>query len=238
METHKENSDDLFNSTKWTVENEEIIIRWCDTAQCYRWLCYNSHKKYANLQAHFAIPTIILSTIIGAASFTNISNGSILSKYSAILPILVGSINITIGIMNTIQQYFKVSEYNENYRICALAWDKYERFLSLELSTSPSQRESFTSFFKKATNDFDRLMETTPIIPDDVIKSFKKFFDNLQNSNNIYKPAVLDSIMSSHNYRHRWYMNENNNKVSNQSSPSTPTDNTLSSPPIPSYNNV
>ena len=26
----------------WSIENEEILIKWCDYAQCYKWLNYQA----------------------------------------------------------------------------------------------------------------------------------------------------------------------------------------------------
>jgi len=215
--SHQENTDSGIPNRNdaigcWNAENEDIIVRWCDTAQCYRWLCHESHKKYAHMQASFSIPTIIMSTIIGAASFSNISNNTLLSNYSSILPLAIGSVNIMIGVLNTIQQYYKISEFNENFRICALAWDKFERFLSLELSKAPWEREVFNSFFRKATSEFDRLMENTPMIQDHVIREFNRTFDKNPAFSEIQRPPILDVIVSSNKYRHGWYIKNKNNK--------------------------
>lgn len=210
--TNSESQDNHDSTGNWTPENEDIIVRWCDTAQCYRWLCHESHKKYAHMQAMFAIPTIIMSTVIGAASFSNISNNTLLSDYSSVLPLAIGSVNIMIGVLNTIQQYYKISECNENFRICSLAWDKFERFLSLELSKAPWDREVFNSFFRKATTEFDRLMENTPMIQDRVIDDFNKTFNKNPAFQEIQRPPILDVIVSSNKYRHGWYIKNKNNK--------------------------
>ena len=138
---------------RWSNDLEAILCKWADQAQCYHWLCYKSHKRYSNLQAGFSIPTIIFSTIIGAASFTNMSG-----NFAQYLPLVIGSVNITIGVFTTIQQYFKISEYNENFRICARAWYKYAREIQLELSKFPGQRKECGLFLKKSSEEFERLM--------------------------------------------------------------------------------
>jgi hypothetical protein len=171
----------------WSEEDEKILTKWCDHAQCYTWLCYTSHTRYSNLQAAFSIPTIIFSTIIGAASFTNIS-----SQYQMYLPILVGSVNITIGILTTILQYFKISEYNENYRICSRAWDKFARNIEVELSKKPKKRKDCVLFMKKACEDFERLMETTPNFPTDIIDLFSTTFHH---HHTLYRPRILNGVV-------------------------------------------
>jgi hypothetical protein len=189
------------NGDGWKCEHEEILVSWCDTAQCYRWLCYSSHEKYSRLQYSFSIPTIILSTIIGAASFTTIAVSSDFQKY---MPLIVGTINILIGILNTLQQYFKISEYNENFRICALAWAKFARNIEFELSKPPEDRNTVTPFIRKACEDLERLMETTPIFPKEIVYYLTKKLDEPQYLN-VKKPPILSGIYASNNFRHLWY---------------------------------
>jgi hypothetical protein len=192
----------------WKVEHEEILVTWCDTAQCYRWLCYSSHEKYSKLQYSFSIPTIIFSTIIGAASFTTIAVSSDFQKY---MPLIVGTVNILIGILNTLQQYFKISEYNENYRICALAWAKFARNIQFELSKPPNDRNHVGPFIRKNSEDLERLMETTPIFPKEIIKYLIQKLNKDAHSN-IIRPPVLSGIYHSNNFRHRWYLEVPDNK--------------------------
>ena len=196
--------DTIILNEKWNIDHEVILASWCDTAQCYRWLCYNSHEKYSKMQYSFSIPTIILSTVIGAASFTSISVSSNFQQY---MPLVVGTVNITIGILNTLQQYFKISEYNENYRICSLAWAKFARMIQFELAKHPNERCTPGIFIRKTCEDLERLMETTPIFPKEIIKDLKKKLSKQENQN-IQKPPILSGICPSDSFRHRWYINE------------------------------
>jgi hypothetical protein len=86
---------------EWSPENELIMVEWCDVAQCYKWLNSRSHAKYAYLHAWFTIPAIIFSTISGTASFAQESFPDSIKAYA---PSVIGSINITIGILTTIHQ--------------------------------------------------------------------------------------------------------------------------------------
>ena len=185
---------------EWKEENESILANWCDTAQCYRWLCFSSHEKYSKLQYMFSIPTIIMSTVIGAASFTTIATST---QFGAYMPLIIGSVNITIGILNTIQQYFKISEYNEHYRICGLAWAKLERTIEFELSKSREDRGPATPFLRKASEDLERLMETTPLFPKEIIciLAMKLQADQFRH---VRTPSVLTEFHPSVNYISSW----------------------------------
>ena len=59
---------------------------------------------------------------------------------------IIGSINIIVGILTTIQQYLKISELNEAHRVSSIAWDKFARNIKIELSKHPNERVEAKSF--------------------------------------------------------------------------------------------
>ena len=139
------------------------------------------------------------STILGAASFANISTFS--TTMQLYLPLIVGGVNIYIGILTTYQQYFKISENNESFRLCAKSWDKFNREIELELSKQPKQRKVCGLFLKKIYEDYERLIDTTPNFPTFIIDKFKemkkKLYKNDPRFVNISEPGILYPIYSS-----------------------------------------
>ena len=115
---------------EWSKENEDILAEWCDIAQCYKWLNIKAHQTYSRLHAWFTIPAITLSTITGTASFAQTSLPANMQVYA---PMVIGTINIMIGILTTVQQYLKISELNEAHRVAGISWDKFDRNIRIEL---------------------------------------------------------------------------------------------------------
>ena len=103
---------------KWSPENELIMVEWCDIAQCYTWLHTKSYNRLSVAHAWFTIPTITLSTITGTASFAQTSLPLHIQPYA---PLVIGTINILIGFLTTVQQYLKISERNEAHRMASLS---------------------------------------------------------------------------------------------------------------------
>jgi hypothetical protein len=191
---------------EWSIEKEILLVEWADIAQCYRWLNSHSHVKYTTLHAWFAIPVIILSTFTGTASF--IQNTTVpYVKY------IIGTISILIGILSTMQQFLKITELKENYRISAILWDKYSRNIRIELTKSPIERMNSGSFMKTARTEFDHLMETTPPISKSTIDDFKKIFQGQEGSDRrmsydlLRRPDILDKITSADSNRNQWFKN-------------------------------
>ena len=159
---------------EWSPENEKILVEWCDIAKCYKWLHTRAHQDYSKKHAWFTIPAIIMSTISGTASF---AQGSLPVSMQTYAPMVIGSVNIFIGILTTIQQYLKISEYNESHRVSAIAWDKFARNIRIELAKHPDERSSEAGHFLKTNRDeFDRLMETSPSIPLPIVDEFLEIF--------------------------------------------------------------
>uniref|UniRef100_A0A6C0C192 SMODS and SLOG-associating 2TM effector domain-containing protein n=1 Tax=viral metagenome TaxID=1070528 RepID=A0A6C0C192_9ZZZZ len=193
---------------EWSPENEMILVEWCDAAQCYKWLHSRSHVRYASANAWFTIPAIVLSTISGTASF---AQTSLPDEYKPLAPVAIGSLNIFIGILTTIQQYLKISELNEAHRAMSIAWDKYARNIRIELSKAPIERSDATSFLKHTRQEFDRLMETSPPIDQKIINEFIATFKGKEGTpmrkryENLKKPDICNIIVSANEARHHWY---------------------------------
>lgn len=199
--------NDLTN-VEWSPDNEQIMIEWCDVGQCYKWLNYRSHSKLSTMHAWFTIPAIVLSTISGTASFAQESFPDHIKSYA---PAIIGSINIFIGILTTIQQYLKISELNEAHRVSAISWDKFARNIRIELAKKPAERDKAGNFLKQCRQEFDRLMETSPSINDNVIDEFISKFsgkpgtDKRLRFERLRKPDICDTIVSVDETRNKWY---------------------------------
>ena len=193
---------------EWSVEKELLLVEWADTAQCYRWLNSHSYRRYTGLHAWFTIPTIFLSTLTGTASFIQQREDI---KY---IQFIIGTISLFVGVLSTIQQFLKISELKENYRISAIMWDKYSRNIRIELTKSPSERMNAGSFMKTTRTEFDHLMETTPPISKYTIDQFKHHFKGKEGSERrksydaLRRPDILDKITTADNNRNQWFKNQ------------------------------
>tara|TARA_R110002096_G_scaffold26246_13_gene81267 strand:- start:610 stop:1683 length:1074 start_codon:yes stop_codon:yes gene_type:complete len=193
---------------KWSIDNEQILVEWCDVAQCYKWLNLRSHGKYSTWHAWFTIPAIILSTISGTASF---AQATLPDTVKPLAPAVIGSINLVVGILGTVQQYLKISELNEAHRVSAISWDKFARNIKIELTKKPLEREDAGNFIKICRQEYDRLMETSPPISDKVISEFNGKFsgkpgtDKRSRFDKLRKPDICDTIVSLDESRNKWY---------------------------------
>jgi hypothetical protein len=215
----EENNEDIkINEiVKWTPEHEKILVEWADKAMCYRWLHSKSNAMYSRLNALYTIPVIVISTLTGTANFAQTRVPDAFQNYFVMI---VGGFNILAGIITTVQQFLKITQLNESHRVSSIAWDKFYRNIKIEISKHPDERIHVEQMIKMCKEEFDRLMETSPIIPDNIIQEFKQKFSGLEKGNDdddkshkIITPEICDILISTENYRNPWFSDENKEKA-------------------------
>lgn len=173
---------------EWTEECEELLKDWAEKSGCYRWLSSKSEKKYRRQHYAFSVPVIILSTLSGVASAGLSSYVSEEGQQTG--QAAIGGVNIFAGILGTLQSFLKVSEIMEAHRIQGVAWSKLSRTIAIELALDPKRRQNPHDFLKICRAEYDRLIESSPTIDDDVIALFKKNFTTYD----VAKPNICNGL--------------------------------------------
>jgi hypothetical protein len=165
----------------WKDEQERILKKWADKALCFKMMHERAYRRFWCLNAWFNIPVIIISTITGTGNFASGSLGDI-SQY---IIFGFGALNIFAGILATIATYTGVAQKTEAHRFLSISWDKFARKVQIELAKPRSDRVKARDFIKSCAEEYDRLIEMSPILPNDIIRWFTTmietgdFFDDL-----------------------------------------------------------
>jgi len=179
--------DGEINNLEWKEYHETILVDWADKAMCYRWLHNKSCNKYTFLRNLYTIPVIILSTLTGTANF---AIDRVPSDYQGYCQIAIGSFNILAGIITTISQFLKINELSEAHRVSSISWDKFYRNIRVELIKCPDDRTNVTYLLKSCKDEYDRLIETSPIIDVSIINKFNTKFINNTKTNTIINKFI------------------------------------------------
>lgn len=214
--------DDLFDKTddmepdnvfEWTPDHENILIEWADKAMCYRWLHSKANSMYSSLNAWYTIPVIVISTLTGTANF---AQERVPLEYQNYFTMVVGGFNILAGIITTVQQFLKITQLNESHRVSSIAWDKFYRNIKIELAKHPTERIDPKHMLKTSKEEFDRLIETSPNVPDTILRQFKNNFVNHELYGKISKPEICDILVPTTEYINSWNNEENQSKNINE----------------------
>jgi hypothetical protein len=206
--------DSLITSTEvdWTSDHEDILVEWADKAMCFRWLHSRAHALYSKLNYNYTIPVIVISTLTGTANF---AQDRVPLAYQGYFVMIVGGFNILAGIITTIQQFLKITQLNEAHRVSGIAWDKFYRNIKIELARHPDERMHVNQMLKMCKEEFDRMMETSPVIPDEIIEEFRTKFKDSIEYEEIIKPEICDKLISTETFRNQWSSQENLTKKKN-----------------------
>lgn len=175
---------------EWSEEIETLLSEWGEVALCYQYLHNFSQRKYKHKYHNYQIPIIVLSTLTGTANFA--TESYIPEGYKQGFSAGVGSLNLLCGILGTLLSFLRYSEIYEGHRISALAWAKLSRNIEIELSLHDKKRKSCRDFLKVMRNEYDNLMESSPLIDLDVIQMFNKKFEDKYP--NIRKPVIVNGL--------------------------------------------
>ena len=184
-----ENSSiDFFTELDWTKSTEELLVSWADIALCYTWIFDKSYRKYNSINYRFTIPVIVLSTITGTLSM---SMNSLLGESKVNTgQVVIGGINIFIGILSTLQNFFRYAQQSELHLSATRDWAKLHRNIKIELSIERKNRKSAAEFVRSARQEYERLLNSRPVIPTAILDDFKRQY----RYSDVIKPEVLEKI--------------------------------------------
>jgi len=183
---------------EWHKQQELILKRWSEIGSSYRYLHDKAFHKFNSQNLWFALPVIVISTITGTANF---AQGSFPDAWKTYVPLGIGFLNLSAGLITTISQFLRVSELLEGHRAASLAYSKFSRNISVELSLPVKERTANGSEFLNACRaELDRLVEQSPNIPEKIVNDFMKRFPepdhdasgNPTNGYTFFRPEILD----------------------------------------------
>ena len=186
---NKKQEEKRLHKIEWTPSTDALLATWADEALCYKWLHETAYRKYHHINYAFSIPIIVLSTLTGTLNVG--LTGYVPLEYQAWAQAGIGGISIFAAMLTTLQNFFRPSNLSESHHIASVGWAKIHRNISIELRIDPEFRKEPDSFYKTCRADYDRMMESQPVIPKDVIKKFKSKFEKIRD---LHVPDVCDRL--------------------------------------------
>ena len=156
----------------WEEQHELILKNWGEISACYGWMHDRAYRHYKVKNMHYAIPVIILSTLTGTANF---AQQNIPERYRSEAIMIIGGLNLLSGLITTLAQFFKVNELQETHRSSSVMFSKFSRYISVELNLPKKDRCSDgATFVENCRQEYNRMLEQSPSIPDDILAIFNK----------------------------------------------------------------
>ena len=170
----------------WHGQQENILKKWSEIGSSYRFMHDRSFLYYEKQNFRFALPVIVISTVTGTANF---AQGAFPESWQSYVPLFAGFLNLSAGLITTIAQFLRVSELLEGHRAASIAYSKFSRNISVELSLPVNERScGGREFIANCRIELDRLIEQSPNIPLRIVKLFGNKFKDAE----FIKPDILE----------------------------------------------
>jgi hypothetical protein len=164
----------------WSPALEEIIRKEGEQSEVFFYL-HNKASGWASRRNDIIqIPVIVLSTLTGFFSATS----------NLVPPIALGGISVFVGILGTLNSYYKFSQRSESHKIISLLYMKIYKTIEVELALPIPQRTDPNVLLKELRQSMSQIGEQAPSIPEGVIASFKTAFKDATTS----RPIIANGL--------------------------------------------
>lgn len=178
----------------WSPQLEDLIAHEGEKCRGLAWIHQHAEQSLSKKNNIIQIPVIVLSTLCGTASV----GSSALFGEVGYANIIIGLVSISVGVLNTLGNYFAYARKSEAHRIAYLHYSKLFSWVSVELSLPRSERMPPAEMLKQLRDEMERLAETTPSPPEHILHQFNQKFKDYKD---VARPAETNGLQKILIYR-------------------------------------
>jgi hypothetical protein len=183
---------------KWNKDIELLVLRWCEISECYSTLCYKCYLLFRFYHYLSYLPIIILTVSVIILSL--IQSVDKMFRDNVDVTLLIGVINLIIGLIIILQSFINFNDLRDNYKISHLSWDKLARVIRLELTKEINERMASKTFIQINKHEYERLIEMTPVINISIIINYSTKIEEDKVNIDVY-----NYILKSNGIKEKWY---------------------------------
>jgi hypothetical protein len=183
-------ADPELENISWTVYLTSYFSETGERAACLNWLHQRAESHYNKRRIVVEWPAIVLSGIIG---FGSVGSSTLFAGQQEQASLILGLMSLFVSILQTTGSFFQLSKRAENHRLSAVHYGKLHRFISVEMRLPEKERIRAGDFLKMVKDTYDRLQETSPLIPQVIVNDFKSRFGG-QKYDDVSKPPECNGL--------------------------------------------
>lgn len=180
---------DITGPIEWSDKLEDYFKATAERAHGLSWIHKRAEARYSGLRNYIDLPVIVLGVLNGA---TSVGSGSLFTD-PKMASIAVGIVAIIGAILSTVSSYFKWAARAEAHRISSIQYGKLNRWLAVQLGLPRSERLAAVEVLKFCKQEYDRLVEISPIVPPEIVSEFQRKF-NKPEYRNISRPVETNGL--------------------------------------------
>ena len=180
---------------EWSSQLEDIIGKEGERCAGLAWLHTKAEIETSTYNTYVQVPVIVLSTLAGTAS---VGSSTLFGGNTTGTGIGIGLVSIGVGILNTLGGFFAFAKRSESHRIAHLNYSKLASKIAIELSLPRRERMKAEILLTYLRETMERLAETTPNCPLNIIKQFNEKY---KDEKKIALPVEVNGIHKIEIYR-------------------------------------
>ena len=190
-----EKPDEDGMKVEWSSQLEDILAQEGERCRGLAWLHTRAEMLTSSYNTYVQVPVIILSTLAGTAS---VGSATLFGGNTTASSIAIGLVSIGVGILNTLGGFFAFAKRSEAHRIAHLNYSKISSKISIELSLPRDERTDAEIILLHVRETMERMAETTPNCPTEIIAEFNEKF---KNEKSISLPVEVNGLHKIQVYR-------------------------------------
>lgn len=175
------------DTISWNSSLEKMIAKEGEKCAGLAWLYSETERYYSRNNTCVALPVIILSTVTGFMS----GSSTLLFSGSDMSAIGTGAVSLFTGVLSTIGSYYAWAKKAEACRISALQYSKLQKVIVIEMTLPKNERVPAPVMLKMMRENVERLLETSPAVPEHIIQKYKQKFKDDQG---VAHPEITNGI--------------------------------------------
>lgn len=171
----------------WNPALEKLIAREGEKCAGLAWLYSEAERYYSRNNTVIALPVIVLSTVTGFLS----GSSAIIFGANDLSSIGTGAVSLFTGVLSTIGSYYAWAKKSEACRISALQYSKLQKVIAIEMTLPKNERVPAPAMLKMMRDNVERLLETSPAVPEHIIEKYKSKF---KHETEVAHPEITNGI--------------------------------------------
>ena len=148
-------------ATQWHESYEIILKEMADEAQISAFVHSRSHEYFSNRSNRYELPITLFSVLAG---FGNFLSSHFEDQQQAII-VSVGILSVFTAVLSQQARKLKLNELSEAHRISSISWGKFYNGIRIQLMRRRSDRMAISEYIRNITDEYQRLLETSPLAP-------------------------------------------------------------------------
>jgi len=164
----------------WNPNLEKVVKKEGEISQSFYYM-HNLASRWASKRNDaIQIPAIILASVTGFLAATS----------NLVPSVAIGAMSLVVGILNTVNSYYKFAQRSESHRITSQLYLKSYKIIEIELALPVHQRVDASKLLKKMRETMQHVSEVAPPIPNNVIEIYRKHFADSK----VAKPIIANDL--------------------------------------------